>query len=359
MPTPVLTNTMLGWAYQTEVINNIVPTTSFLKTLMFGGREETVPTESIELSYLVGDQPMAPFVEVNGEAKMVGGRSKVFGNVSAPNIRIKRPMEAYNVLNKRQPGTDIFTNGGQVLARRRAAIAEDLQYMRDLIDTREEWMVAQMLTGTTAASIVLSYQSPEGANFTITVPRPHATAFVAAAGTAWSTSTTIWNDFHNAKTIMSRYQRLAPTDCIIGASAAAWFVNNTTVKAQLDNQNLDAGTLSLQTQFNESGVIFLGTYAGVRCWQYAAQYVDDNGSAADFIGAEQAIFVHASPANKSKFYYGAIPDHDAMEQGLLETKLFVKADKKFDPSVYVQLAHTRPLPLLRKTGSVFVLDTTP
>lgn len=359
MPTPVLTNTMLGWAYQTETINNILPTTSFLKALMFGGREATVPTESIELSYLVGTRKMAPFVEVNSEAVMVAGRSKVFANVSPPNIRIKKPMEAFSALVKRQPGTGVFTNGGQILAARRKAIGEDLQTMRDLIDVREEWMVAQMLTGTTAASIVLSYSSAELANFTITVPRPHATDFVATAGVSWATSTAIYNDFHRAKTVMAKHQQLPVTDCIMGATAAVNFINNTTVHALLDNKNIDAGALALQNQFNESGVVYLGRFAGVRCWQYVAEYINDAGSSVEFIGAEQAIFVHAGPANKSIWWYGAIADHDAMDQGLLETKMFVKSKNTWDPSSHVQLAHSRPLPMLRKTGCVYVLDTVP
>lgn len=359
MPTPVLTNTMLGWAYQTEVINNILPTSSFLKNLMFGGRELTVPTESVELSYLVGDMKMAPFVKVNGEARMVGGRSKYFDNVSCPNIRIKRPMEAFQVLNKRQPGTGIFVSGGsQIMRARREAIAQDAQTMRDKIDVREEWMVAQLLTGTTAASMVLTYTDAEGDNFTVTVPRPHATDFVRNAGTAWSSSTTIELDFHKAKEVMSKYQRLVPNVCVMGATAAAEFITNAGVKALLDTKNVSAGAISLQNQFNESGAIYLGRFCGVECWQYAAEYdADTTGTSTPFIGAEQAIFLHTSPANKSVFYYGAIPDHDAMDAGLLETKIFSKAWKEKDPSVYVQLAHTRPLPHIRKTGAVLVLAT--
>jgi len=358
MPTPVLTNTMLGWAYQTEVINNVLPTSSFLKRLMFGNRELTLPTESVELSYLVGDHKMAPFVEVNGEAKMIDARSSTFDNVSCPNIRIKRPMEAYQVLNKRQPGTGIFVEGSRaILNARRKAIGEDAQYMRDLIDVREEWMVAQLLTDTTAANMSISYQVAEGANWKVSVPRPHATDFVRNAGATWDGSTSIELDFHKAKEIMSKYQRLVPNVCVMGSTAAAEFITNAGVKALLDKRNISAGALQLTSQFNESGAIYLGSFCGIECWQYNAEYVSDAGVSTPFVGAAQAIFLHTSPANRSLFYYGAIPDHDAMDQGMFEGKIFSKAWKEKDPSVYVQLAHTRPLPHIRKTGAVLVMAT--
>lgn len=358
MPTPVLTNTMLGWAYQTEVINLILPTSSFLKQLMFGDRSITLPTESVELSYIVGEHSMAPFVEVNGEAVMVGSRGTVFDNVSCPNIRIKRPMDAYTHMLKRRPGTGVFVDGGTVAQARRDAIAEDIQFMRDLIDTREEWMVSKLLTDTTAANITLEYQVAERANWKVTVPRPHATEFVKTPGTPWSnTAAPMMQYFHSVKETMSKYQRLVPTDCIMGATAALEFLANVEVKGLLDNKNIDAGSLTLTTQFNESGVIYLGTFMGIRCWQYNATYVSDAGSTTSFIPAEMAVFVHASPANRSLFYYGAIPDHDAQDEGLLETKIFTKSWREKDPSTYVQLAHTRPLPHLRKTGAVVVMNT--
>ena len=105
MPTPVITNNVLGWAFQTSYINNTKRPSQFLKQLYFEGREENVPTESIEYSFREGDRLLAPFVEVNGEAVSVGGRSVTFANISAPNIKLKRAMDAYNSLIRRLPSS--------------------------------------------------------------------------------------------------------------------------------------------------------------------------------------------------------------------------------------------------------------
>lgn len=353
---PILTNTtgMLGWAFQSSVLSNIKPKTAFLKGLFFGGREENLPTETAELSYLEGHTQMAPFVEVNAEAVSVQGHSVRFANVSTPNIRIKRPMEAYTVMLKRLPGTGVFITGGDVVqAARLKAIAEDAQTLSDMIERREEWMASELLTGATAATMDLSYQVDERANWRVRYPR--STTMVATAATAWDTSTDIDGDFHRAKRAMAKYQQLVPTHCIMDPQTSARFMKNATVRSLMDNRRINPGDLSLSNQFDQSGAIYLGTFCGISCWEYAGEYTNDSGAATAFMPVGVALFLHCSPANEAKFLYGAIPDHGAFEAGLFVGKRFSKTMKVEDPSVLTQLLHSRPLPLIRRPGSVYRL----
>lgn len=353
------TTGMLSWAYQSTVLSNIKPKTSFLKQLMFGNRTQNLPTEVAELGYREGHTLMAPFVEVNAEATSVPGNSIRLGNVSCPNIRIKRPMDAYNAFLRRLPGTGIFITGGDVVqAARAAAIAEDAQTLADMIDRREEWMVAQMLDYRAAAGYIrLSYSVAEQANFTVSIPRD--TSMVATVSTSWATAD-IATDIHAVKKAMARYQQLTPNVCVLGSNASYLFRTNATVRATLDTKNVSAGSLELQSQFNESGVIYLGRYAGIEFWEYAAQFTaDGTGTLTDYISADNAIFLHTSPSNEAQWFYGAIPDHDAFDEGLFVGQRFGKAWKEKDPSVYVQLLHSRPLPFLRRPGALYNLKVTP
>lgn len=351
------TTGMLSWAYQTSVLSNIKPKSSFLKQLFFGGRSESLPTEVAELSYLEGHTEMAPFVEVNAEATAVKGNSVRFANVSTPNIRIKRPMEAYNVFLRRLPGTGIFISSGDVVqAARAAAIAEDMQTMSDMIERREEWMVAQMLNGRTSGYIELSYSSGEKANWKVSIPRD--STMVATVTTSWATGN-IENDIHLAKKAMARYQQLTPNVCVLGSNASYLFRTNSTVRATLDTKNVSSGALDLTTQFDRSGVIYIGRFCGIEFYEYAAQYTADGTLAAtDFISADHAIFLNTT-ANESKFLYGAIPDHGAFEQGSFVGQRFSKTWMENDPSVYVQLLQSRPMPMIRRPGAIYSLDVTP
>lgn len=364
MPTPVITNTQLGWAVQTGLVNNIKLPSSFLTTLYFQGREQVLPTESVELSYKEGERLMAPFVEVNAEAISVGGRSTTFANVSTPNIRIKRPMEAYNVFLRRQPGTGMFiTSGAPVADARTAAIAEDAAYMVELVENRLEWMVAQMLTDPTSGTINLSYSVADRANWKISIPRKTAMTATLVGGGGWDQAVSgtvgdgIAANFHTVKEAFSENQNAAPEVCVMDKLAAAMFLSAPGIKDLLDKRNVSVGTLEMINQFNESGAIYLGTFCGIPCWEYARGYVSDAGAATNFMPANTAIFISGGRKD-GKILYGAIPDHDAFEQGMFVGKRFSKSWKEPDPSVYTQLLQTRPLPMIRNPNSIYVLTVT-
>lgn len=359
MPTPVITNTNLGWAFQTEFVNLVKTSSGFMKKLLFGDRFEALPTESVELSYMEGERYLAPFVEVNGEAISVGGRSTTFANVSCPNIRIKRPMDAYNVFNRRLPNTGMFITGGaQVAAARLQAIAEDSLYMAELIENREEWMVCQMATDTTSGTINLSYQASEKANFKVSIPRSTDMVVTLATTARWNDSAPdIQGDFHNVKRTFSKHLSAPAKTCVMGSAAATSFMKNTTVQALLDKKNISAGALTLVNQFEKTGAIYLGNLFGVDCWEYSREIVNDSGAAEALIASDKAIFIAGEDAlAQNKFFYGCIPDHGAFEQGSFVGRRFSKSWMEQDPSVYVQLLQSRPLPMIRKPNAIMVYD---
>lgn len=363
MPTPVITHGNLGWAYQTAYANRVKTPSSFLTQLVFGGREETLPTETIELSYREGERFLAPFVELNAEAIPVGTRSTTFANVSAPNIKLKRPMEAYNHFLRRQPGTGMFiTSARQVAAARQAAIAEDTLFMTELIENRVEWMVSQLVTGMTSGFMRLEYQVEDRANFRISIPRSTDMTATLGSNTNWNGSApNIRNNVHAVKRIFSKHINAPLATCVMGSTAADYFMDNEEIRKHLDTKNVSAGALNLQAQFGENGAIYLGRIYGCDFWEYSREYNDGTsyapGSNVPFVGAEKAIFIAGGNAlSDSKIYYGCIPDHDAFEQGSMQTKRFSKSWKEPDPSIFVQLMQTRPLPMIRQPNAIVVMD---
>lgn len=361
MPTPVITHTQQGWAFQTSMVETLRGPSRFLTTLIFGDREEPVPTESIELSYKEGNRNVAPFVELNAEAIAVPGTSITLANVSAPNIKLKRPMDAYNAFIRRQPNSGMFITGGApVAAARAAAMADDAQVMVDMAENRIEWMTAQMVAPTSPVSgfIELSYQINERANFRIRIPRSTDMNGLLVNPARWTdASPNIEGDFHNAKRLFSKYGDWPLGVCILGTSASNAFRSNAAVKADLDKTNVRAGTLELINQFNESGAIYLGRIYGVEVWEYSREYVDEDGTSKPFIPADKAVFLAGGGAmNDNKIFYGPIPDHDAFEQGTFVGRRFSKSWKTHDPSVFVQLFQTRPLPMIRRPNGIYILD---
>ena len=367
MPTPVITNTQLGWAFQTSFLNNVKPKASFLTQLLFSGRDVILPTETVELSYREGERYLAPFVEVNAEAIPVGARSTTFANVSTPNIRIKRPMDAYQAFLRRQPGTGIFINGGDVVAAARAqAIAEDSLYMAELIDNRLEWMIGQLLSGTTDGKMVLSYEVQQNANWRIEIPRSTEMDITLAGDSVrrWDGSAPDpLKDFLTVKRQFSKHVNAPASVAIMDSKAADALLSISGIQALLDRKNIDAGSLALQAQFAETGAILHGVLFGIPIWEYTREFVDTDGTAKQFLsGAATApgkvTFLAQGALNDSVVYYGCIPDHTAFEQGSFVGKRFAKSWKTEDPSVYTQLVQTRPLPFIRRPNAVCVMQAT-
>ena len=283
------TSQMLKWTWLTPAINQIKSANKFLKTLLFS-TQVTLPTEDIELSTLSRARETAPLVRVNGEAIMVGGHSEKFQNITAPNIRIKQPFTPSELLFNRRPGTAILLSSGNQSGAIRNHILTDLQGHNNLITNTEEWMCAQALQGT------IQYEVEDQEVFTITYNRPAACNITLTSGRAWDnvdpTAPRPLQDCHAVKRVLSDEVGLAPTDGICGLNAANALLNlaeTGNLKALKTDSGISVGTLSFVESFNEDGVIFLGTMAGIRFWQYS-RTVLHNGVATPMIRPDYVEF---------------------------------------------------------------------
>lgn len=334
----------LQWSSLTAAINEIKSPNQFLRKLMFGNHE-TLPTETIEFSVFVGDREVAPFVQRDGEAIPVSGYNEVFYTVGAPNIRIKRPVRASELLFNRRPGTTIFQpSSAPIVSAAEAHVARDTKRLADLITNAEEYLCALAIRG------VISYTAADESNFTITIPKP--------AGNNVTLST-FWDDpagtpsvnFLTAKQLCSNEVGLGVTHVILGSEAMAAFLANDEVKSLMDINNISAGALTLQSQFSDDGAIFLGVFCGIQVWGYP-RTVKVKGVVTSLVRAKYAEFLCITPAAENTLYYGAIPDLDAFEGGTIQAERFSKSWIQPDPSVMQMLAHARPLPIPRRPGSI-------
>lgn len=340
----------LKWQSLTAAINEIKSPNSFIKNLLFG-RHQTFPTESVEVGLLTGARDMAPFVRKDGEAILVGGLGESFRTVGFPSIRIKRPFTASELLFGRRPGTVIFPTKGQQLSAIEQHIARDLQHMADMIANAEEWLCAQALTGE------ISYTAADEAHFVVTMPKPTGHTLNVAATWGTAATATPGVDFLAAKRLMHEEHGLPVTDALLSKAAAANFIKIAEVKELLDNRRILIGDLDLRRQFEASGALYLGEIYGVRVWEYGRAVILPDGSSEDLIRANYAEFVCARPEADNQMYYGAIPDMKALQGRLFQGERFSKSWMQEDPSVLMQLVHSRPLPVMRRPGSVVSMHT--
>lgn len=341
----------LSWQSLTATINDIKSPQAFLKQLLFG-RENTHPTEALEIGKWFAGRTMVPFVRKNAQAYPVAGVSKAFRMVEAPNIRVKTSFKPSPLLFGRTPGTKVFlADGENQISAVQQHIQMDMQHMADQITNRIEWMCAQALTG------VITYSQDdtiEADAFEFDYNRTAGNTIVLAGAALWDSGTEdIADDVREAKRLVNDATGVRVTDAILGQDAASAFLASQKVRDILDRRNAEDDTPQiLGGDFRPDGAYFLGRIFGINWWEYARELTDSGGTSAPLIAVDQAFFVSQEPAAGQSLEYAAIPDMDAFQDGLLQVKRFSKSWVEKDPSAVVALSHTRPFPLLRRPDSI-------
>lgn len=337
---------LLEWFTLTEAVNEMRAPRAFLKNLLFSSTRE-LPTENVLFSVLSGDNETAPFVRKNGEAIMAGGYSEEEQQVSPPNIRIKRPLEAADLIFRRHAGDPVFVAGGgdlRTFAERE--VTRQLQRLNDLVANSEEWLCAMAIRGQ------IAYTAADQSHFQITFPKPAGNTVDLGAGNYWDESTSEPPlDVIDVRQVMHDAVRLQPTVAVLGSEAVAAFLSNKSIQASQDIRRLVSGETDITRELQDNGAIFLGRWAGVDWWGYTASVIHQ-GSSVPLIRAKYAEFIHTGPAAENVLYYGAIADLDALDAGLVVARRFSKSWRQQDPSVQQVLVASRPLPVPRRPGSV-------
>lgn len=344
------TRDVLGWASMTAMVNEVKTPHKFIRELLFSS-EDTRPTETLEIGILVGDRVVAPFVRRGAEAVEVTPFQEKLYNVTAPNIRIKRHLEASELLFNRRVGHVIFVEEAEVLDGAQEHIARNSLRLAQMVEEAEEYLCAQAIRG------AISYEVDGEEAFSITFPR--TAGHTVTLSTFWDTGSpaTIESDFRTGMGLINDSTGLNPTHVILGSEATDSFLADSTAQALLDNRRIVVGNLDLQAKFTQSGALRLGNFRGIEVWSYtrATQIPAEAGlgslSSYDLVRPKYAEFVTADPAAENTMYYGAIPDMKALQGRLFRGKRFSKSWEQEDPSVMWQLLHSRPLPVPRRPDS--------
>lgn len=338
----------LTWESMTEAVNEMKSPNQWLKNTLFADHDPQI-TETIEISVINKAREIAPFVRKNGEAVMVAGYTSTNQSVEAPNIRIKRPMTASELLFNRRPGSVVFPTQRQQLSFAEQHVARDLKVLADLVTNAEEYLCAMALQGT------ITYEQEDGEVFQITFPKPSGNNI---------TLTTFWNDgtptdvdlngnLHAVKRVLNNEVGLAVTDAICGTEASDAFralVAGGYVKT-LDLRHVAGGNVDFTRQFNEDGVIYMGTVDGINFWEYG-RTATLNGSTVNMIRPKYVEFVSRNAASQRMLYYGAIADMKAFQGRVYARERFSKSWEIEDPSSVQALLASRPLPVPRRPGSM-------
>lgn len=338
---------VLSWSTLTPAVNEMKPPQSALKNDFFS-RNITVPTRNIELSVLRRGRRIAPFVKRNGAAIMTLGHNEEFKVVKPAHIRVKRPLNPAELLDKRRAGSVIFPGADGVAAAMREFMAIELSNLMDDVSNSEEYLCAQAIRG------IISYSSQDQESFEVNFGRSADHSVVLAGADLWTDAASKPSEhFLEAAQLINRDVQGTATDVILGKEAREAFLKNVEVRDFWKSFGafLQIGQISLSNQIDPaSGMLLLGVFAHqIRVWSYERQLTLPDGSAFDLIRPKFAEFLWRSPAAQMVTYYGAIEDMRAIGAGrVLQSQRFSKSWEEEDPSARMLLVESNPLPCLRR-----------
>lgn len=335
----------------TRTVNKIKLPNSFLRNKLFSSRV-TYPTKEVEWGVLSADREMAKFVREGSQARFVAQLDEDRKLVTFPMIREKKVLKANEGMFQRHVGSVIFASKGEMISAYQAAVARELRDLSYRIANREEWMCAQALTGT------LAYTDADGANFNVVYGKPAGhDADATDFDVVWTNSAADPAEaFEAARAALDDEEGLPLTDAIMDNAAGQLFMGLAAVKTDLDRRNYEVGALAAGLAIRADGAQYLGIYHNTRCWIYRRESVED-GVGTALIRANHVEFVSDVREADTEIAFGAITDQAALEDGILEAERFSKSWMTEDPGHRVALVESHPLPVMRKPGMVFSLDT--
>lgn len=271
------TRTMLGMV-------EVIPSNESFLLDTFCGNPETFPTESIDIDFVKGKKKMAPFVSKYKNGIQVERNVVATKNYEPAKIQPQRPLTV-PTLAQRLAGEALYS--GKTPAQRAADILiKDLREMKDMVDRRKEWIIAQTLfNGKYIANVHTDADSYYEEEF------DYGHTLQETLANKWSnadTSTPI-DDLQAMAERVAAGSGKYPTIVVMGAEALKAFLASKQVKDFFDNRNYNIGSLAPSIQSTQVQYIGRLFRPNVEIYTYAESYLDEAGVSHKFVPDNKVV----------------------------------------------------------------------
>lgn len=320
-----------------EAVNHpdITVRSRFIMETLFPKSPRQVFSDVVDYEVQQARPSLASFRFSGQEARVVSKQSKALKTIKLPYIREKKVLTAQELKNEGAIGQIYTAGAGDVTSVQQAALARELQDLKNRVARRVEWMAAQLLlTG------AFTYEDDDVA---ITVDLGMGSTYKPAlSGTAlWdSTAADVLGDLDSWNVLINQATGMNASKAILGTKAARAFMKDEKVQAMLDTNNQRVGSMSIDLKSNYIGNIF-----GIDFFRYSHQYTDDSGSSAEMFATNKLVLIGDQiPVD---YLAGMVEEVD----GAFAAEYYSKSWVTEDPSERWLLVASRPLPLLKQIGS--------
>lgn len=339
------TRTMLG------AIEIIPSNDSFLMDT-FCDASETFPTKSFDIDFVKGKKKIAPFVSKYVNGLQVERNVVATKNYEPAKIQPKRPLTV-ETLEQRLAGEAVYSTK-RPADRAQELLARDLRDLKDMVDRRKEWMIAQALcTGEYTALLHTDASSTVEDKFEY----GHTLKDVLKTSAQWTEANAATSKPIDVLQAMA--EKIAagsgkyPTIVIMGAEALKGFLASTQVKEYFDIHRYDFG--AIQPSIKSNTVQYIGRLLrpNVEIYTYAEQYVDEAGNSKKFIPDNKVIIANTKIFS---FKYGAVTQMENNQFVTYEGELVPKYDAVNHENVSWLTVTSKPVPVAFDVDAWGIID---
>lgn len=329
-----------------EAVKRMPEKPTFLKNLFFS-KEKTFETHKIDIDIKKGTRKVAPFI-----SRVIGG--KIIPNTGYQTNTYEPPLVAPEKVTTcgdllaRLPGETIY--GGSTPEEKAAKkMVEDLTELEDIITRREEVMVSQLVT--TGTIIVKG----EGVNDSISFGLNKETLSTKKWGTS---SADIYGDLDRWRKAVAAKGFVTPDTVVMGAKAAAAFIQDEKILKLFDNNRINVGTIVPKAAIAGASYIGRITALSLDIYSYDAVYLDDwttpgTETETKFI-PENAVVIGCSETNNAMYYAGLdFADPETKKISIVEAKRLADAYVERKPPRRFLTLQSAPLPVATEIDTLF------
>lgn len=339
MPIDVNSTAQLLGAF--GVIDRTVPV---LLNLFFP-MEQVFDTEEVYFDKVQRARRLAPLVVPTVAGKPERSRGYTTLGFKPPYLKPKHVIEPQKAM-KRRAGEMLL---GNLSPRQRfdLALMDNMRIEDDEVTRREEWMAAQLLlTG------AMTCEGPEHPAVVVDLQRPTAHTAALTGALRWGQAGV--DPYQNLRSWAKMVQRNSgfhPGTVVFDPLAADYFLQSPGVQRVMNTYRQTGGNVDLQGKVTGGlghEVKFLGSIGEFEIYQYQQLYQDDQGTVQQFMPDNSVIMGNPMGCGGVRTY-GAIQDADA----LVPLSRFPKVWKENDPSAWMSMVQSAPLPLLGWSEATF------
>lgn len=333
-----------------RIVQKLPPVRTFFRSTFFR-KEDTFPTERVDMDFVKGSRKVAPFV-----SPLIGG--KAVPNTGYETKSYKPPMVApekittVDDLLKRSAGENPYS--GRTPAQRAVEkMAKEFIALREMIIRREELMCAQTIFLGKIPVI------GEGVNEIIEFGFANEEKITKAADKWTSGDSDPIADLERWHEAVQKNGFVNCDICVMGREVKKAFLNHPKVKELLDVKNYNLAVI--QPKMLPNGVTYIGTIhgLGLDIYQYNEWYLDDW---TDPDNPEDKPLVPQNKLALLSSHAGYTMEYGAITLIDEATKQFRTVEGKYVPDVSVKRKPARrflnlssaPLPVPHNVDSWFV-----